>query len=75
MQLPTEFVKLLFERAGVNPKFFGQAEQREVIRIARERLDLSACRAEVRAGRGNQSPPARRASSGFRACLRHTHPQ
>jgi hypothetical protein len=75
MQLPTEFVKLLFERVGVNPKFFGQAKQYEVICIARERLDLSACRAEVRAVRGNLAAPARRASSGFRACLRHTHPQ
>jgi hypothetical protein len=68
-------VKLLFERAGVNPKFFGQAEQREVIRIARERLDLSARWTEVRAVRGSLAAPTRCASGGFRACLRHTHPQ
>jgi hypothetical protein len=57
MQLPTEFVKLLFERVRVNPQFFGQAKQREVICIARERLDFPARRAEVRTVRCSFAAP------------------
>jgi hypothetical protein len=58
MQLPGKRVEALLERAQVQSQLSRQAEKREVVAARRERLDLSAGWAEMRAGCGGGAVPA-----------------
>src|ERR1019366_1175868 len=59
MQLPGKRVKPQFEIRQVELEFSGQAEKREVIGAARQRLNLSARGTEVRAAGRRGTAPAR----------------
>src|SRR5712692_3997625 len=59
MQLPGERMEFLLELRRVEGELLRQAEEREVVGATRQRLDLSARRAELRAAGRRRAIPAR----------------
>src|SRR5271165_1105964 len=58
MQLPAKLQKFLFQRAHLDPQFFRQLEQREIIQRLRDLLQLPAARTEMRSQSAFVAAPA-----------------